>query len=115
MNSGTIDLLTFVAIALEESENNNSALYTTLVRPVLTRSVRESMPALLEQLKVKRSADETKKFRISFCEAHNIGYQQLHDAQQNYRKWVRRQSKAQDEAGQDDQEEPSQKEGQEPK
>lgn len=102
MDSGTVDMLTYVSIALQRSEDLNKALFATLVRPVVPRYVRDFIPAVLEENKKKRKPDESKKFRIGFCESHNIGYQQLHDAQQNYRKWVVRRGQDTEELPQDD-------------
>ena len=61
-----------------------SALFSSLLPHVMPAHLCDEIPELQER--VAENPAEAKAIKIEFCEQHNIGYQQLHDAQQNYKK-----------------------------
>lgn len=87
MNSGTVPIELYVATSLDRDRKN---LFNILVRPCLPPDLRDELPAFLRSCR-GLSAPQKKQAKIRFCETHNIGYAQLHDAIGNYKKWQRKQ------------------------
>ena len=82
MDSGASPFGAYIAGTL--CDITPSALFSSLLPHVMPARLCDEIPDLQER--VAEDPANAKLIKIKFCEQHNIGYQQLHDAQQNYKK-----------------------------
>ena len=82
MDSGATTFGAFVATSICDISPN--VLFSSLIPHVMPPHLCDEIPDL--QDRIAEDPTKAKLIKIEFCEQHNIGYQQLHDAQQNYKK-----------------------------